>query len=395
MRSVFARLFNRRAQLVKESESTSIGRRVATQPTPVVTEPNDGWVIFGSQGRADCFRTSPFDSTTGVLSNPRDGLPSKNPVYFVLSPKGRFLYSCNPGHVIEGRASDSVSAYLIDSQDGTLMFLNRVPAGGLVPTYLSFDKDSRHLLVANYESGTVSVMPIGPDGHLGARTAQLSFIGSSIDPVRQRQAYAHCVLVDPSGRFLLVADLGSDKIWIAPFDLNTGALGRGEPSVVSVQAGDGPRHLAFHPNHRWLYANGEIGNSVSQFEWDGDAGTLLHRSRVATLPASFRGKNTSAEMRIGPSGKFLYVSNRGHDSIAVFAVDERSGRLHLVQHAPSCGRTPRTFDIDPTGRWMIIANTDSHNAAVLSIDPDSGRLAAVGEPVSISSPACPRFVARV
>jgi 6-phosphogluconolactonase len=327
-----------------------------------------------------------FDTDTGALTSPRLDVEAVQPAFFVIHPDGRHLYTCNSG------SPGGISAYAIDPKTANLTRINGVPSGGDDPSYVCLDHTARFALVANYNSGNIAAFALQPDGSIGARTAFVQHTGRSINPQRQTHAYAHSIIVDPTNHFALAADLGVDKLFVYRFDDRTGALTPNDPPFAAVTPGSGPRHVTFHPNGRWVYLINEMGCTVTAFNWDSARGALAEFQTVPTLPADFKGANTCAEILVHPNGKFLYASNRGHDSIVVFAIDAASGRLTALEHVPTQGRTPRNFAFDPTGRWIICTNQDSNNAVVFRVDDATGRLTQTGKPVPVPSPFCERFL---
>jgi 6-phosphogluconolactonase len=348
----------------------------------------DTVVFFGTHraGPGLGFSLAHFDSATGVLSKPEFLLEARAPAYFVISPDGRRLYTCNSGN------PGGVAAYAIAPHNGHLTLINRVLAGGGDTSYLSLDRTARYALAANYQGGNIAVFALRPDGGIGDWTAFVQHTGHGVDPRRQTHAYAHSIITDPTNRFVLSADLGVDKIFVYRFDARRGTLTPNDPPFTAVAPGSGPRHLKFHPNGRWVYLINEIASTVIAFTWDAHAGTLTEFQTVSTLPAGFNGVSAGAELEIHPNGKFLYASNRGDDSLAVFAIDPATGRLTLVEHVPSGGRTPRNFTFDPTARWIVCTNHDSDNAVVFRVNAATGRLTQTGEPVSVPYPFCERFL---
>ncbi len=370
----------------------------ADMPAPVtpatVTPVNDFYVYFGTHraGAGLGLSLAHFNSDTGVLTVPKFEVQSSAPAYFVIGPDGKHLYTCNSGDTFLGQPGGGVSAFGIDSATGHLTALNTRPAGGEDTSYISLDRTGRFALVANYKGGNVAVFALQTDGSLGERTAFVQHTGSSVDPVRQTHAFAHSIITDPTNRFAIVADLGLDKVFVYHFDEKTGALTPNQPAFVSVKPGSGPRHPVFHPNGRIVYVISEIASTVTAFHWDSAQGSLDEFQVISALPADFKGTSACAEIAIHPNGKFLYASNRGHDSLAVFAIGARDGRLSLVQHAPSGGQTPRNFAFDPTGQWIVATNHGSNNAVVFRVDATTGKLTQLGEPVSVPYPFCERFL---
>jgi 6-phosphogluconolactonase len=270
--------------------------------------------------------------------------------------------------------------------------INHIPGGGFGTSYIGLDQTGRFALSANFDRGHIAVFPIQPDGSLGDHTAFDLHTGSSINPKRQSRSYPHCIVADPTNRFALVPDLGLDKLFVYRFDQTSGTLTANDLPFVAVKPGSGPRHVRFHPNGKWAYLVCEMGSIINGYNWDADKGTLTQFQTISTLPAGFTGENNAAELEILANGKFLYVSNRGDDSIAIFAIDQTSGMLTPIGHVPSQGKTPRNFAIDPTGQWMICTNQDGNSAVVFRIDGDTGKLTQVGKPIDIPAPCCERFL---
>ena len=348
----------------------------------------DTFVFFGSHGKGPNvgFSLAHFDTDTGKLTVPVFLQEAVAPAYFIISPDKKHLYTCNsaPG--------SSVSAYAVDPAMGKLDFLNQKPSGGGDPSYVSLDATGRYLMVANYEGGSIAVYAVLPDGSLGERTAYVRHTGSSVNPERQTHARPHSIRVDPSNQFVLVPDLGVDKLFVYRLDQKTGALQPNDPPFASAAPGSGPRHVVFSPDGRWAYLINEMGSTIIRFSWDAKSGVLTQHETISALPQDFKGTSTCAEILVHPSGKFVYATNRGHNSVAVFAVDAKTGRLSLIQHIPTQGKTPRNCEFDPTGHWLLVSNQDSDNAVVYHIAPDTGRLTQAGEPVPVPAPFCERFL---
>ena len=348
----------------------------------------DVYVYFGthSRGPGIGFSVAHFDTDTGALTQPRFLTEAVEPAYFVIHPDGRHLYTCNSG------SPGGVSAYEIDRATGQLTLLNKEPSGGGDASYVCLDQTGRFVLVANYEGGNIAVFALQPDGRIGGRTAFAQHTGSSVDPKRQTHAYAHSIIVDPTNRFALIADLGVDKLFVYRFDEKNGSLRPNDPPFATVRPGSGPRHVKFHPNGHWVYLINEMGCTVTAFNWDSDHGALTEFQTISTLPADFKGASTCAEIKVHPNGRFLYGSNRGHDSLAVFAIDSTTGRLAPLEYVSTRGKIPRNFTFDPTGRWILCTNHGSDNAVVFRVDATTGRLTPTGQPVSVPSPFCERFL---
>jgi 6-phosphogluconolactonase len=327
-----------------------------------------------------------FDSDTGKLSAPRLVTETRDPAHFTLSADGKRLYMCNTG------TPGGVSAFAVeDKKTGALELLNYKESRGRGPSYISVDKTGRYVLDANYGGGFIEIHSLAADGSLDQQTAFVQHEGSSVH-ARQNKPYAHWIRTDPTNKFALVADLGTDKIVVYKFDEKTGKLTASDPPFAKLNGGSGPRHLAFHPNGKWLYAVQELSNEVVAFNWDGRKGELTQFQQVKTLPADFTDPSTAAEIVVRGDGKFLYVSNRGHDSIAVYSVDANSGELTLRQRVPSRGKVPRYFTLDPSNRWLLVSNQEGGNVSVFGVDAKSGELSPHGDPVAIQKPMAVVFL---
>ena len=269
--------------------------------------------------------------------------------------------------------------------------LNSVASGGEDPSYISLDKNEHFCFVANYKTGSVAAFALRPDGRIGNCVSSLQYTGHGTDPVRQTQSHAHLIIPDPTNHYVLVADLGLDTVSVYRFENQAGWLLANDPPTIKIKAGSGARHMAFDSSGKYLYVISEMGSIITVLDWDSAHGTAKENQVISTLPADFHGTSVAAEITIHPSGKFLFATNRGRDSLAVFTIDPGTGRLSWLQDIPSAGKTPRNFAIDPTGRWLVVTNHDSNNAVVFSIDQETGRLTQKGEPVSVTYPFCPRF----
>ena len=355
---------------------------LAQQPAADLT------VYFGTHtaGPGKGFSVSHFDTVTGALSKPEFLLETPAPAYFVIAPGGRRLYSCN--------STGFVSAYSIDPATAQLKLINQKPSGGGDPSYISLDTTGHYVMAANYDGGNIAVWALAPDGSLGERTAFVQHTAGSANPPQPLLVHPHSIRVDPSNRFVLVGDTGLDRLYVYKFNVKDGSLAPNDPPFVVAPPGANPRHVAFHPNGRWLYVLTEAGSTIMLFNWDAQRGAMSEVQTVSTLPKDFQGRSACAEIQVHPSGKFVYASNRGRDSIAVFSVDAKTGRLTAIQDVPSGGKTPRNFDLDPTAHWLLATNHDSNNAMVFRIDQQTGKLTPVGQPVEVPYPFCPRFLAR-
>lgn len=313
---------------------------------------------------------------------------SNSPSFLAEHPNHKFLYAAN-----EAGRQGQVSAFSIDAKTGKLTPLNQVSSGGSGPCHLAVDHTGKWLVVANYGDGVMAVMPVQADGKLGEATSVEKHTGGSANPQRQRGPHAHEVVFSPDNKFLLLADLGLDKIYVYRFDPASGKLTANEPPAGSVEAGAGVRHFAFHPNGRALYAINEMGNSVTAFRWDGAKGTLESFQTVPSLPEGFKGNNSTAEIAVNKAGTRVYGSNRGHDSIALFSVDPNKLTLTPMDHTPVLGKTPRHFTLDPSGKFLLAANQDSSDITIFKVHPNTGQLTPVGQPVKDAPvPVCILFV---
>jgi 6-phosphogluconolactonase len=354
-------------------------------------------VYFGTYTNAKSkgVYVSRLDLASGKLTTPELVAETPNPSYLAIHPSGGFLYAANEVSSFDGKDAGSVSAFAIDRKTGALTALNRESAVGRGPVYVIVDKTGRNLLLSNYGSGSVAVLPIGAGGMLKPASAFVQHTGSSVNKERQSAPRAHSINLDPSNRFAYAADLGLDKVLIYRFDADTGSLVPGEPPFATVAPGAGPRHFAFHPSGRFAYVINELNVTLTVFRSDPDRGTLTELETVSTLPpnASVQQGFSTADVRLHPSGKFLYGSNRGFDTIVVFTVDEKTGRLTQVQNASTQGSTPRGFGIDPTGAYLLAANQRSDSVVVFRIDQKTGRLTPTGQKIELGAPACVTFVA--
>ena len=337
---------------------------------------------------------SRFDPVSGKPAAPDLAAETASPSFLAIHPNQRFLYAANEMDDFGGKKSGAVSAFVIDSRTGKLTPLNRQPSGGDGPCHLVVDKTGKTVLVANYGGGSIEALPIKPDGSLDAPTTFLQHHGSSVDRRRQEGPHAHFIAPDPANRFALACDLGLDKVLVYKFDPANSSLVANDPPAASVAPASGPRHLAFHPGGRYAYVINEMKCTMTAFSYDPERGELKELQTLSTLPAgeTVKPDYSTAEVEAHPSGKFLYGSNRGHNSIAVFAIDETAGKLAYVENVSTQGRTPRSFGIEPAGRYLLAANQDSDSVIVFRIDPKTGRLTPTGNRVEVGAPVCLKFV---
>ena len=334
-----------------------------------------------------------FDATSFELSPIGLVAETTNPSFLAVHPNHRFLYAVNEVTQYRGQSSGGVSAFAIDHTTGKLTFLNEVASRGADPCYITVDKTGKYVLVANYTGGSIAVFPVLEDGKLGEASAFVQHSGHGTNPKRQEGPHAHSIDLSPDNHFALVDDLGLDELLVYRFDSSKGSLRPSDAKFAKIDAGAGPRHFAFHPSGRFAYVISEMQGSVTAFAYDSATGALHPLQTISTLPKDFKGDIEDAEVAVHPSGKFLYASNRGHDSIAVFAIDGTKGTLTSIDYVPTGGKTPRSFEIDPTGSLLFAANQDSDNVVVFRIDPQTGRLTPSGKVLEVSKPVCVKFVA--
>jgi 6-phosphogluconolactonase len=337
-----------------------------------------------------------FDDGTGKLSTPELAAKMKNPSFLAVHPNGQFLYAVGEIDQFDGRSSGEVSAFSLNPTSGKLTFLNHQASGGTGPCHLALDRAGKCVLVANYGSGSVEALPISKtDGKLAESGTIIQHEGSSVNKERQAGPHAHFITADSANKFALACDLGIDKVLV--YRLRSSAEPRdilwgNTPAGLSIKPGSGPRHLAIHPNGKFVYLINELSSTMTTLSYDRSHGVLEELQTMSTLPEDFKGQNSCAEVQIHPSGKFVYGSNRGHNSIAVFAIDSKTGKLSSVTHQATQGETPRHFAIDPSGKWLLAENQDSDNITIFSIDQGSGHLNSTGQVNGIGSPVCVVFV---
>lgn len=331
-----------------------------------------------------------FDSKSGKLDSIGLAAETQDPTFLAVHPSFKYLYAVNEVNRFNGERTGSVSAYRINSATGKLTFLNVVSSRGTGPAHLTVDRGGKFVLVANYGGGSIAALAINADGSLGDATASIQHKGSSVNPRRQREPHAHSINMSPDNRFAIVADLGLDKLLVYRFDAAKGTLEPNHPPSVSLKPGAGPRHFAFHPNGRVAYAINEIASTVTVFDWNAANGVFTEKQTVTTLPKDFSGENSTAEVVVHPNGKFLYGSNRGHDSVAIFSI-AKDGTLTPVDVTPLAVKTPRNFAIDPSGGFLFAEGQASGGIVLFRIDSKTGRLTPAGTSVEITAPVCIRF----
>jgi 6-phosphogluconolactonase len=341
----------------------------------------------GDKGAIHAYR---LDPATGVLEQVHRTGDVENPFFLTVSRDQKFLYSIH-AKSFGGKDPEEVAAYALEGRTGRLKLLNRQSTRGTASCYLDIDGSGKTVLVANYSTGNVASLPVQSDGSLGESVSFLQHAGSSIDPARQTGPHAHCIVISPDNRFAFAADLGLDQVLAYRLDAATAKLVPNQPPFAKTPAGAGPRHLTFHPNGKHVYVINELQNSVTLFDYNADSGTLTERQTISTLPESFEGKSYCADLKITPNGKFLYGTNRGHDSLAAYRLGT-DGRLTLIGIEPSLGKGPQNLAIAADGGLLLCANMPGNNVAVFRIDAETGSLSSTGKPVSLPSPSCIRLL---
>lgn len=331
-----------------------------------------------------------FDEQRGTLTPLGLAIETPSPSFIVASADGRYLFAVNEVDRYNGEASGSVSSFAVNRETGKLTWLSTQSSKGTNPCHLALDRTGRFLVVANYSSGTIAVLPVGADGRIAPATQVIAHQGKGPDASRQEGPHAHEVVFSRDNKYVLAVDLGIDKVLVYRFNEGTGALTANAPAGVSVTPGFGPRHIAFHPDDKRAFVINEMASTITSLTWDAALGTLTAGTSTRTLPADFHGTSTTAEIVVHPNGKFLYGSNRGHDSIAAFAIGA-TGTLTPIGYEPTRGRTPRHFAIAPDGRWLVAANQDSGTLAVYRLDETTGMLTPSGALVESGTPVCVLF----
>jgi 6-phosphogluconolactonase len=344
-----------------------------------------------------------LNSETGKLGPAELAAEMINPSFLTVSPNHKFLYAVSEDPLSLGPPLDHssyVSAFAIDPATGKLRLLNTVPASGTSTCFISMDKTGKYVLMANFGSGSVSVVRVKEDGSLGELTGFIQDVGRSVDPGIQFEPHTHSVVVSPDNRYAIVSDLGLDKVLIFRFDADTGKLSPPDPPFATVYPGGGPRHFTFDPAGKYGYQLSEMSGIVDVYRWAPAQGTLTPIQRAFTTPHDFFGSSHSAEIEIHPNGRFLYESNRrtysetqrAPDTIGVYAIDPNDGTLAPVQESLTGGVMPRSFALDPTGKFLLAANELSNNIVVFAIDQNNGKISKTGEEIQVDTPVCLKFV---
>ena len=344
------------------------------------------------------YSTSEKDSIHLFQLNLKDGSLKKisavkglhNPSFLKIHPNGKFLYAVNEVGNFKGKKSGGVTSFSLDLNNGKLTQLNQQPSGDTGPCHLTIDSTGKYVLVAHYGGGSTTVLPIKKNGHVGPVTSQIKHKGSSIHP-RQKAPHAHAIHVGPNNKFAFAPDLGLDKVLVFKFDENSGKINETKFGGAKIDPGSGPRHFGFHPNGKYAYVINEIKQTITSFSYRPKRGKLRTLQTISTVPHPVKG-NSTAEILVHPNGKFLYGSNRGHNSIAMFSIDEKNGKLTAIGHEPIRGEIPRNFGIDPTGQFLLAAGQKSNNVNVFRINQKTGKLNFTEHSIEVSQPVCVRMI---
>ncbi len=361
---------------------------------PLAAISSESLVYFGTYttGTSKGIYVSRFDSATGKITEPELVAEIDNPTFLTLAPGEHFLYAVSEVDKIGDKNTGAVKAYAVDASTGKLTALNQQDSGGSGPCHISVDATGKTLLVANYGGGSIAALPIHADGSLGEAATTIQHTGSSVDKNRQTAPHAHSIYPSPDNRFALNCDLGLDKVFTYRLDPKTAKLTDANPPFATVAPGSGPRHLVFSADGKFVYVISEMGGTITVFSYDKATAAMTEIQTISTLPKDFTGTPSCAEIILHPSGKFLYGSNRVHESIALFSVDQKTGKLTFVEHQSVLGHKPRHFTNDPSGKWLIAENQDSNSIILYSIDTDTGKLKPTGQTLSLGSPVCAVFV---
>jgi len=391
------------------------GVAMGVEPVPSRSQPVPCLVYIGTytRGGSKGIYMSWLNTDTGAMTSPVLAAETTNPAFLALHPNHHFLYAVGEFDSSTAASNGVVSAFAIDATTRKLTLLNQQASGGHGPCHLAVDKTGKCVLVANYNSGSIAAFPIQADGSLGSATTTIQHHGASVHPSQQQNPHAHAVGFDLANQRAFCADLGIDKILVYRFDPTKNTITPNAPPFAVLKPGSGPRHFAMDPSGRQLYIINELNSTVAAFNYEAATGVLRGFQTISTLPDGFTGTNTASEIAVHPTGRFVYAGNRGHNSIAVYGVDgfagyvtvsedekkiatypvdDTTGRLTLIQHQSTLGKTPRNFAIDPTGKYLLAANQDSNTIVVFRIDSQTGRLTPTGQTIEIPVPTCVMFL---
>lgn len=333
-----------------------------------------------------------FDAEKGQLTPIGVAAETADPSFLTVHPSGKYLYAVNEIGNFNGESSGALSAFAINAKTGALKLLNQVPTRGAGPCYVALDQTGAYVLVANYDSGSIASFSVHADGSLGTASGFVQHSGTGPNKERQEGPHAHWIGTSPDNHFALAVDLGLDQVIVYGFDGDKGIFTPMLSGFAKVKPGSGPRHLAFHPSGKFAYVLSEMASTVTVFSYKAKTGSFSSLQTISALPDDYSGPKEAAEIAVHPLGKFLYSSNRGHDSIAVFAIDQKKGTLKSLGQVLTGGKTPRHFAIDPTGAYLLVENQESNNIVIFHIDPASGSLTPTGQTVEVPSPVCLTFV---
>ena len=337
---------------------------------------------------------SELDLATGKLSSAVLAGEAASPSFLAIAPNQKFLYSVGEISDFGGKKAGAVNAFAIDAATGNLTLLNQQSSVGAGPCHVVVDREGKNVLVANYGGGSAAVLPIQADGKIGEASSFVQHKGTSVDKGRQESPHAHSINVDAKNRFAFVADLGLDTVQVYRLDAAKGTITANDPPAAKVEPGSGPRHFAFHPSGKFAYVINEMSLTVTAFQYDAEKGLLTSQQTITTLPEGVTDRKgmSTAEVVVHPSGKFLYGSNRGHHSIAIFAIDQSTGKLTAVGHQGMGIKTPRNFNVDPTGNYLLVANQDGDSVVVFRVDQATGKLEPTGSTIEVPMPVCVKFL---
>ena len=371
--------------------------RGSENPTFTDEAQSDGDLLYAgtytNEGRTEGIYIVRMNRRSGELRKVGSIDAGANPSFLSVHPNRRFLYAVNELEEYDGRASGAVTAFAIAGDTGALTRLNTQPSEGGAPCYVSVDRNGQLLLVANYVGGSIAMLPIAANGTLAKASSVIQHTGKGPNAERQKTPHAHCILPDPSNRFALAADLGADRVFVYRLDLDGKSLRHVEGGDAVMRAGAGPRHVAFHPKLPLVFVANELDSTVATLRFDRERGALAPLKTHSTVPTGWSGTNYPADIHVAPDGRTLYVSNRGHNSVAVFSMAKSTGALALEQVISTEGDWPRNFTLDPSGRWLLVANQRSGTVIVFERDRDNGRLKLTRQRIEIPSPVCLRFLA--
>ena len=362
----------------------------ATHPTSTSAAHRDYLVYVGTNvasAQENTIYLYRLDASTGALTAVSAQRGGASPTYLTMDAGHRYLYAVSETQAFEGREnSGGVSALAIDQRTGALTLLGQQPSLGASPCYISLDHSEKNVLVANYAGGNVALLPREASGQVAASTDADQHQPPTGPHKNQDKPHAHCIITSPDNRYAFAIDLGTDKVYRYQLDPAHHKLGTPAAVAFSAKPGAGPRHLTFHPNGRWAYLENELNSTVTALRFDAKAGTFQEIQTQTTLPASFTGDNSGADVHVSPDGRYVYTSNRGDNSLAVFSINSSTGSLTLVQHVSTQGKTPRNFALDPSGQVLLVANQNSDNIFTYRVDKQSGKLTPTGQSVQLPSP---------